>query len=79
MPGLDRTGPFGMGPMTGRGFGFCGRGIRRGMGRGFAYRRGFGFTEMTKEEEKKLLEQEKKILEEEKKEIEARLKELEKD
>ena len=23
MPGLDRTGPRGMGPMTGRGMGFC--------------------------------------------------------
>lgn len=24
MPGGDRTGPLGMGPMTGRGFGYCG-------------------------------------------------------
>lgn len=23
MPGFDRTGPFGRGPMTGRGFGYC--------------------------------------------------------
>lgn len=49
MPGGDRTGPMGQGPMTGRGMGYCsgyarpgfaspgfGRGIgRRGRGRGF--------------------------------------------
>ncbi len=44
MPGLDRTGPLGMGPMTGRGLGLCGRG--RGVGRGgygaWGYGRGFG-------------------------------------
>lgn len=47
MPGFDRTGPLGMGPMTGRGLGLCGpragRGALgaygyplRGAGRGFA-------------------------------------------
>lgn len=55
MPGLDRTGPMGMGPMTGGGWGFCGpygrfrgwwgfgrgRGFRGGFGRGFG--RGFGW------------------------------------
>lgn len=47
MPGSDRTGPVGRGPMTGRAAGFCagypspgysqrfGRGWGRGMGRGF--------------------------------------------
>ncbi len=53
MPGGDRTGPMGMGPMTGRGAGFCagmnqpgaltpgfGRGLGFGRGRGFG--RGFG-------------------------------------
>jgi len=52
MPYGDRTGPGGMGPRTGRGFGFCsgfdhpghsvgpGRGLARGMGRGFG--RGYG-------------------------------------
>ena len=48
MPGGDRTGPAGMGPMSGRAAGFCagydvsgfanrpiGRGIGRGFGRGF--------------------------------------------
>lgn len=53
MPGGDRTGPWGAGPMTGRGAGFCagysvpgymnpafGRGFGGGRGRGFG--RGFG-------------------------------------
>ena len=47
MPGGDRTGPMGMGPMTGRGAGYCagypdvipGRGL--GLGRGL--RRGRGY------------------------------------
>jgi len=57
MPGGDRTGPMGMGPMTGRGAGFCagfgapgyanpvfgyGRGVGRGMGRGRRFGRGRG-------------------------------------
>jgi len=53
MPGGDRTGPWGLGPMTGRARGFCagysnpgymsygfGRGYGRGFGRGFG--RGMG-------------------------------------
>lgn len=32
MPAFDRTGPQGMGPRTGRGFGPCGQGFRRGFG-----------------------------------------------
>jgi len=55
MPGINQTGPAGMGPMTGRGRGICstgrvadGTGIPRnmgfgqGMGCGRGYRRGFG-------------------------------------
>lgn len=51
MPRGDRTGPAGMGPMTGRGAGFCaGNGTAGymnnagiyGGGRGFGGRRGFG-------------------------------------
>ncbi len=55
MPGGDRTGPMGMGPMTGRAAGFCsgsnapgyanpipGRGFGIGMGRGGFYGGGFG-------------------------------------
>lgn len=50
MPGGDRTGPGGMGPMTGGGFGYCagydapgfaGRGVRGG-GRGAGFGRGMG-------------------------------------
>ena len=54
MPGGDRTGPMGAGPMTGRGAGFCagynvpgfanpvgGRGLGFGRGRG-GFGRGFG-------------------------------------
>ena len=48
MPGGDRTGPEGRGPMTGRALGYCAgynspgftRGIPRG--RGFGFGRGFG-------------------------------------
>jgi len=44
MPGGDGTGPLGMGPMTGRGAGFCGGfGSRFRCGRGFGGRRGIGF------------------------------------
>ena len=32
MPGRDRTGPEGRGPMTGRGAGLCGSGRRAGFG-----------------------------------------------
>ncbi|RLB09399.1 MAG: hypothetical protein DRG27_04490 [Deltaproteobacteria bacterium] len=53
MPGLDGTGPWGLGPMTGRGLGLCnpygpfgrgwwwrgrGFGFGRGWGRGFGWR-----------------------------------------
>ena len=75
MPGLDRTGPMGQGPLTGRGFGPCGRGL--GFGRGFG--RGFGFRRIpriTEKEEKEMLQEELEDIEAEKKEIEKRLKEL---
>lgn len=39
MPGFDRTGPFGEGPMTGGGMGRCGRG-RHWQGAGFGRGRG---------------------------------------
>ncbi|KPJ71755.1 hypothetical protein AMJ50_00195 [Parcubacteria bacterium DG_74_3] len=50
MPRGDRTGPMGLGPMTGRGFGYCAgyphpgymNPIGRGWGRGMAWRRGWG-------------------------------------
>jgi len=47
MPGFDRTGPRGEGPMTGRGMGYCGAGrgynrpgFRR-FGAGYGYGRGY--------------------------------------
>lgn len=58
MPGGDRTGPLGMGPMTGRGAGFCtgntvsgfmnptinrGMGFGLGCGRGRGFGRGWGY------------------------------------
>ncbi len=53
MPGGDRSGPFGAGPMTGRGAGYCGGydgpgwanpvGGRLGLGRGGGRGRGGGF------------------------------------
>ncbi len=77
MANFDGTGPNGLGPMTGRGMGYCGgrRGqcIGRGMGRGFGYRRQIT---LTKDEEKKILEEDLKEIELEKKEIENRLKEI---
>jgi hypothetical protein len=50
MPGLDRSGPMGAGPMTGGRRGICGRAggaydrpvYGGGYGRGMAFRRGFG-------------------------------------
>ncbi len=78
MPAQDRTGPLGEGPLTGRGFGPCGRGFGRGFRRGFGFRR-FAFGEeinFTKEQEKKVLEAEIAEIEAEKTEIEKRLKEL---
>ena len=80
MPGRDGTGPLGQGPITGRGFGPCGRGLgsRRGSGR-----RRFYFDEpisepltLTKVEQKKILEEEKKDLELELQRIQEKLKEL---
>ena len=73
MPGQDKTGPMSQGPLTGRGMGPCGTGIRRGFGRGMGCRRGLGFTRpaaLTKEEEKKILESELKEIEAEKQAIE---------
>jgi hypothetical protein len=56
MPAGDRTGPGGLGPMTGRGMGYCagfpgpgfmspgpGMGFGRGVGFGRGFGRGFGF------------------------------------
>lgn len=45
MPGFNGTGPNGMGPMTGRGMGYCNNnntGAGRGMGRSVGFGRGMG-------------------------------------
>ena len=77
MPGGDRTGPMGMGSLTGRGLGPCGRGL--------AFRKGFrrfgarDYTEpinLSKTEEKKVLELEVTELEVELKSLKQKLKEL---
>jgi len=81
MPRGDRTGPMGYGPLTGRGLGPCGGGLRQGFGRGFG--RGFGFralqreqVALTKDEQKKILEENLKDIEAEKEAIKKRLEEM---
>lgn len=75
MPRLDGTGPMGMGPMTGRGFGYCGR------GRGYRWCQPaprFGRIpnayRLSPKEEREMLLREKELLEAE---LEAIKKELE--
>ena len=85
MPRLDKTGPRGQGPRTGRGLGYCPPGFGgfgRGWGRGFGFGQGWGFPywrysqEPTAKEEKEMLIEESKALKEDIKEIEKRLEEL---
>jgi len=85
MPRFDGTGPGGLGPGTGWGLGPCGagmgwrRGFGRGLGRGFGRRGFWGYPyqpQITKKEEKEILEDEVTDLEEELKAIKARLSEL---
>jgi len=77
MPRYDGTGPLGFGPGTGWGLGPCGTGIgwRRGFGRGFGRFWRFG-PQITRKEEKQVLEEEVEILENELKAIKERLAEL---
>ncbi len=64
MPRLDRTGPMGQGPRTGRGLGPCGSGMRRGWGCWGGY--GYGFRRfISPKNELTALEDEEKMLEEE--------------
>jgi len=82
MPNMDKTGPSGQGPNTGRGMGSCAGGFRRNMrgccGRGMGYgrfsRRGY----LNQTEEKEDLKEEAKNLKEDLVAIEERLKEIEK-
>ena len=75
MPNGDGTGPLGEGPMTGRGFGWCVHGMRRGFGMGFGFRNEIPNI-LTDADEKQILEAQLKQLETEKQAIERRLKEL---
>jgi hypothetical protein len=79
MPMRDGTGPFGEGPITGRGMGPCGRGYRRwgGLSRGFSRRRSPGPLNGSVDDEKYLKEQ-KKILQEELDELDNQLDSLKK-
>ncbi len=77
MPRLDGTGPMGMGPVSGRGFGYCSgyKALRPVRGRGIGYRRGFGSPSydyeaprayrISPEEERDILLRQKEFLEEE--------------
>ena len=79
MPRFDRTGPFGTGPMTGRGFGPCGAGLgwRRGFGLGRGLGRYFGWNWPTgPKETRQALEEYKQALKEELADIEKEEKEL---
>jgi hypothetical protein len=64
----------GQGPMTGRGMGPCGGG-RRGFGRGMGFCRfgSFRVADLSKEEEKKMIEEEIKYIEEHVKELKKQL------
>lgn len=69
MPRLDRTGPLGQGPMTGRGLGPCNVGFGfRGRGRGFG--RFLGWVQpQTKQGQLQALKQYREALEEELEEL----------
>ena len=76
MPNLDGTGPLSKGSLTGRGFGNCGKGIKRGASRGF---RRFDFQyEGFDESVKPNKTQQTKILEAHKLNLETELEELKK-
>ena len=77
MPRFDGTGPLGFGPGTGWGMGPCGAGMgwRRGFGRGFGRFWRFG-SQITKKEEKEMLEEEVGVLEDGLKSIKERLAEI---
>jgi len=76
MPRYDRTGPIGAGPGTGRGFGPCGFGRRRGADRGLGrYFPCWDWPE-TKEDQKNALEDYQKALEEELEDVKKEAEEL---
>lgn len=81
MPRRDGTGPMGMGPMTGSGFGFCGnkfygRGNCYGMGYGRSGY-GFGYRPVENITQKEYLQKQKDFLKFELEQINKELNELE--
>lgn len=87
MPGFDKTGPQGQGPMTGRGMGPCGKGRGMGMRMGFGKCRGYGRglgryfgwnAPQTKEDKKEDLVSYKKALQEEIEDIDKELADIQK-
>lgn len=76
MPRFDGTGPAGMGPRTGRGFGFCGGyGCPMGRGMGCCFNCGWPATKKAQAE---LLENYLENIQEEAEEIKKELEELKK-
>ncbi len=71
MPNLDKTGPRGEGPRTGRGMGDCSGagGTGRGFGRFCSGCPFCGNQTVNKEDRKQILEEEKKLIEEELKDL----------
>jgi len=78
MPRQDKTGPMGMGPMTGRGMGPCGGGLGKGRGYGRAMCGWFyqKYQVMPKNEKKDLLESEIEDLKQELQMVEEELEAL---
>jgi len=83
VPNKDKTGPAGQGPVTGKGFGPCGKGL--GSGRGFGCGRGFGRglgryfgwnQPQTEAEQKQALIDYRKALEEELEDVKKQEEEL---
>jgi hypothetical protein len=80
MPRFDGTGPQGMGPRTGRGYGPCGLGLgwrrRFGVNRGLGRYFGAWDWPETKKEKLEVLKEYKKALKEELEDIESEEKDL---
>ena len=81
MPGFDRTGPNGSGPMTGRVMGPCGRGYQRGRGMGRGMRRFSPYTApcYAQDEEIDVLKKEAKYLKSDLDAVNKRIEELKKE
>ena len=77
MPGMDGTGPLGLGPKTGRALGRCTGGatgfFRYGCGLGCGYGRGRGFRRFTAMDSKEALNARKRLLQDELSAIEEQL------